>query len=255
MSGESLFNLRSKFKSKSIQTLSKIANVLQKIVVGNERWDGRQQAGRGGHQGFGDPGSHGAKAGSAGGTKTGKSVNDAPDGAKKANEGCDASGGGEPGHTLFGAAHLFGGGKLHADGDGLHAFELWGRGIAGAGELALQFAVAGSVDVGEGRASGNQALRIGHAFGGPEDSEELVTFSTDAAKQADLLENERPGNQREEEKKAKNAACDPASLRENIENVADVECGQQENNVSPSWKRNFYQHEQRSTRVERGQKK
>jgi hypothetical protein len=118
----------------------------------------------------------------------------------------------------------------------------------------LKFAVTSSIDVGKGRARGNQALRIGDAFGGPEDSEELRAFAADASKNAELLENERPGDQREEEKHQEDETCDPAGLRENIEDVADEDGGEQKNGVSPSRKQKFYRQKQRNTGVEHGQK-
>jgi hypothetical protein len=72
---------------------------------------------------------------------------------------------------------------LHADGDRLKRFEFGGRGIAGAGELGLKFAIAGSVDVGEGRAGRDESLRIGDALGGAKDFEELVALATDASEE------------------------------------------------------------------------
>jgi hypothetical protein len=79
-----------------------------------------------------------------------RGVDDAPDGAEEADERRDAGGGREPGHAFFGAANFFGGGELHANGDGLHGFEFNGRRVAGAGDLGLEFTIAGGVDVGEG---------------------------------------------------------------------------------------------------------
>ena len=76
---------------------------------------------------------------------------------------------------------------------------LGGRGIAGGGDLRLEFAIAGGVDVGEGRAGGDESLRIGDALGGAEDFQELIAFAADAAEEAGLLENERPGDERGEE--------------------------------------------------------
>jgi hypothetical protein len=90
------------------------------------------------------------------------------------------------------------------------------RGVAGA-HLRLQFAVAGGVNVGEGRAGGDESLGIGDAFGGAEDFEELVALTADAAEEAEFLEDERPGNEREEEEDAEDGAGDPAGLGENVE--------------------------------------
>src|SRR5208282_5749975 len=203
------------------QTLRQIANVLQEVVIGDEGRNGGEQAGGGGDEGFGDAGSNRTEAGSAGGAEAGEGVNDAPNGAEEADERSDARSGGQPGHSFFDAANFFGRSELHGDRDGLEALELLRRGIAGAGDLRLQFAVAGRVDVGKGRARGDEALRIGDAFGGAEESEELAAFAADASKNAEFLENERPGNQREEEKHQEDGASDPAGLRKNVENVAD----------------------------------
>jgi hypothetical protein len=97
-------------------------------------------------------------------------------------------------------------------------------------------------------------LRIGDTLGGPEDSEELVAFAADASKDAELLENERPGDQREEQKQHEDETSDPAGLRENIEDVADEDGGEQKNGVSPSRKLDFYRQKQRNTGVEHGQR-
>ena len=118
----------------------------------------------------------------------------------------------------------------------------------------MKFAITSGIDVGKGRARGDETLRIGDAFGGPEDSEELVAFAADASKDAELLENERPGDQREEEKQQEDETSDPAGLRENIEDVADEDGGEQKNGVSPSRKQKFYRQKQRNTGVEHGQK-
>lgn len=58
--------------------------------------------------------------------------------------------------------------------------------------MGLEFTIAGSVDVGEGRAGGDEALRVGDAFGGAEDFEELVALATDAPEEPDFLEDEGP---------------------------------------------------------------
>jgi len=76
----------------------------------------------------------------------------------------------------------------------LHGFEFGGRGIAGAGDLGLEFAIAGGVDVGEGRAGGDESLRVGDAFCGAEDFQELIALAANAAEEAALLEDECPGD-------------------------------------------------------------
>jgi hypothetical protein len=143
---------------------------------------------------------------------------------------------------------------LHGDGDGPEAFQLLWRGIAGAGDLGLEFAIAGSIDVGERGAYVDEALWVGDAFGGAEEFEELVTLAADASKDAELLENERPGDEREEEKYSEDETSDPACLSENIEDVADENGGEQKNGVSLSGKREIYRQKQRNTGVVHGQK-
>jgi len=105
----------------------------------------------------------------------------------------------------------------------LQGFDFLRGGIGGGGDLGLEFAVAGGVDVGERRAGRDESLRIGEALGGAEDFEELVALAIDAAEETELLKDESPGDQREEEQKDEYAAGDPAGLSENIENVANDE--------------------------------
>ncbi len=254
MLGKRFFDLRGEFQGEVVQSLRQIANVLQEVVIGNKGGDGGEEPGGRGDKGFGDAGSNRAEAGSPRGAEARESVNDAPNGAKEADERSDPGSGGQPGHSFFDAANFFGRSELHGDGDGRQALQFLRRGIAGAGNLRLQFAVAGRVDVGKRRPRGDEALRIGHALGGAENSEELAAFAADASKNAELLENERPGNQREEEKHQEDGASDPAGLRKNVENVADENGGEQRNGVSPSRKLDFYRQMQRNTRVEHGQK-
>lgn len=195
ISGESFFDLGGELEGEGVETLGQIANVLEEMVVSDQGGDGGEKAGGGGDECFGDAGSDGAKAGSARGAEAGEGVDDAPDGAEEADEGSDASGGGEPGHAFFDAANFFGGGELHGDGDGPEALYLLRSGIAGAGDLRLKFTITGGVDVGERRTRGDEALRIGNAFGGAEDFQELVAFAADAPEDAEFLENERPGDE------------------------------------------------------------
>ena len=168
------FDLGGEFQSERVETLSKIANVLEKMVVGNQRWDGGEKPGGGGDEGFGNTGSNGAKAGSAGGAETGEGVDDTPDGSEQTDEGGHAGGGGEPRHAFFHAADFIGGGELHADRDGLKRFDLWMRIIAFTGDLRLKFAITGGVNVGKGRAGRDDPLRIGDALGSTKYSQELV---------------------------------------------------------------------------------
>lgn len=113
----------------------------------------------------------------------------------------------------------------------MHGFEFDGRGIAAACDLRLEFAIAGGVNVGEGRAGGNESLRVGDAFGGAEDFKELIALAANAAEEATLLENQRPRDERSEEKNDEDAASDQAGLRKNIEDVADENGVQEKMNV------------------------
>jgi len=123
----------------------------------------------------------------------------------------------------------------------LHGFEFGGRGIAGAGDLGLEFAIAGGVDVGEGRAGGDESLRIGDAFCGAEDFQELVALAANTAEEARLLEDERPGDEGREEKNAEDSTSNPAGLLENIEDVADENGVQEKKNVCLLKKEKFLQ--------------
>jgi hypothetical protein len=91
--------------------------------------------------------------------------------------------------------------------------------------LGLQFAIASGVNVGERRAGGDKALGIGDTFSGAEDFKELIALPANTAEEAEFLEDERPGNQGKEEQDAENGASDPTCLRENVEDITDVECG------------------------------
>jgi hypothetical protein len=236
---EGFFDLGGELEGEGVETLGEIANVLQKIVVGDEGGDGGEKASGRGDESFRDAGSDGAEAGGTCSAEAGEGVNDAPDGAEEADEGSDAGGGGEPGHAFLNATDFVGGSELHADGDGLQGFEFGRRRIAGAGELGLEFAIAGGVDVGERRAGGDDALRIGNALGGAEDFEELVALAPDASEEPRFLEDERPGDQGEEKQDAQDGARDPAGLRKNVEDVADDDDRKQKNNVGPSEKVKF----------------
>jgi len=114
---KSFFHLRCEFESKSVQALSEIADILQKVVVENDGGDGRAQSSRGGNERLGDAGSNSAKAGGTGAAEARKGIDDAPYGSEKADEGSHRAGGSQPGHAFFDAADLVGGGKLHADRD------------------------------------------------------------------------------------------------------------------------------------------
>ena len=124
-----------KFVGESVEAIGQVTNILEEIVVGDESRDSGEESRCGGDKSFGDTRSDGAKAGGAGGAEPGEGVNDAPNGAEKADEGSNASGGGEPGHTFFDAADFVSGCQLHADSDGLERFNFLRGRVAGAGHL------------------------------------------------------------------------------------------------------------------------
>ena len=83
---ERFFNLRGDFQRESVQALRKDANVLQKLIVEDNRGDGDKKARGGGQQSFGNARSDGAQAGGASVAQAGKGVDDAPNGAEQADE-------------------------------------------------------------------------------------------------------------------------------------------------------------------------
>jgi hypothetical protein len=106
---------------------------------------------------------------------------------------------------------------LHADGDGAQAFYFLWRGIAGVvGDLALQFAITGGIDFRKWRTGGDESLRIGYAFCGAEDFQELIAFAADAAEEAELLEDESPGDEREEQENSENDAGNQACFVKDV---------------------------------------
>src|SRR6267143_2576627 len=199
---KSFFDLGLDFQSKGVQPLGEVANFLQKMVVEDHRWDGSEKTRGGGDQRLGDARSDCAQTGGAGAAQAGKRVDDAPHGSEQTDEGGHRTGCRQPGHAFFDAAHFIGGGKLHADGDGLQAFQLgWMRVARGGAHLALQFAVARRIDGSKRRARRCQGLRVRYASGGAKNAQELVALAADASEEAKLLENHGPGNNREQKKK------------------------------------------------------
>jgi hypothetical protein len=198
MSAKGFFDLGGELEGEGVQTLCQITNILQKIVIGDEGRDGSKEASRCGDEGFRNTRSNGAQAGRAGGAEAGKRVDDAPHGAEQADKGRDASGRCKPRHAFFRATHFFGRCELHAYGDRLDAFHLLWRRRSGIGDLALQFAVAGGVDIGKGRAGGDESLGICDTLCGAKDSQELIALARNASEQTQFLKNEGPGDQREE---------------------------------------------------------
>ena len=74
-------------------------------------------------------------------------------------------------------------------------------------------------------------MRIGDAFCGAKDFQELIALAPNTAEEARLLEDERPGDERREEKNAEDSASNPAGLLENIEDAADENGVQEKKNV------------------------
>ena len=86
--------------------------------------------------------------------------------------------------------------------------------IAGnAADLALQFAIARRINIGERRAAAGKGLRVCDATRGSKNTQELVTLATDAPEHPHFLQNHGPGNDGKEKQKQEDAARDPASLR------------------------------------------
>ncbi len=85
----------------------------------------------------------------------------------------------------------------------------------------MEFAIASGVDVGKGRAGGDESLGVGDALGGAEDFEELIALAANAAEEAGLLEDECPGDEGGEEQNGEYAASDPTGLRDDFKNIAD----------------------------------
>ena len=80
-----------------------------------------EKSGRRRNQGFGDAGRDRAQTRGSGGSQARKRVHHAPHRAEQADKGRDRSRGRQPGHIFFGFADFFGGGQLHAHGDGVQA--------------------------------------------------------------------------------------------------------------------------------------
>src|SRR6267378_1757214 len=226
------FNLRGDFQRKRVQSLPEIANILQKLIVKNNSRDRRGEAGGGGHQSFRDARSNRAKAGGTGAAQAGEGVNDSPDGSEQTDERSYRAGGSQPRHAFFDAANFISGSQLHADRHSLQTFQLGGMRIAGAApDLALQLAIACRVDGGKRRARRSQRLRIRYATSGAENAEKLVALPANTAEEPELLENHRPGNDREHQEKRQNSARDPAGLFEYLEQIGGKNRCEQKNDV------------------------
>jgi len=236
---KSFFDLGSNFKRKSIKALRKIPDVLQKVVVKDDRRDRDEEACGCGNKGFSDAWGDSAQAGGAGVSEAGKGVDDPPDRAEETNEWGHGAGSGQPGHSFFYAADFFRGSELHTDGDGLEAFQFSsGLRIASA-DLAQKLAIARGVDRSERRTGGSKRLRIGHAFGGAKDPKELVALAANAAKEAELLKDHGPGDDGKYSEQEQNAAGDPARLSKNVTEISDKDRGEQKNGATPQLEINF----------------
>src|SRR5882757_9030566 len=105
-------------------------------------------------------------------------------------------------------------------------------GIAcGAAYLALKLAVARGVDGGKRGACVGKGLWIRDSTGGAKNAQKLIALAANASEHAELLQNHGPGNDREKEKKRKNAPRDPARLRKDISDIGYKNSGEQKNDV------------------------
>src|SRR5260370_12868984 len=81
---KSFFDLRRHFQSKRVQPLGEIANLLQKVVVEDHRWDGGEKTSGGGDQRPGHARGDRPQTGCAGAAQAGETVDDAPPGSQQA---------------------------------------------------------------------------------------------------------------------------------------------------------------------------
>ena len=101
-------------------------------------------------------------------------------------------------------------------------------------DLALQLSITGGIDIGEGRASGRERLRIGDPTSGAEDAEELIALPANPAKQAEFLQDHSPGDYGEEKKQPQDDAGNQTRLCKNAAKVGGKSCKQEKRNVSSS---------------------
>ena len=94
--GECFFDLGADLEGEGVQALGEVADILQKLVVEDDGWDGDEKARGGGDERFRDARRYGAEAGGAGVAEAGKGVDDAPDGTEEADEGSNGASCGEP---------------------------------------------------------------------------------------------------------------------------------------------------------------
>src|SRR5882724_5268479 len=146
---EGFLDLRGDFESECVKTLRQIANVLQKLIIKDNRWDGGEKACGGGDQRFSNARRYGAQAGGASAPQTCEGVDNAPDRAEQTDERRNRASGGQPGHAFLDPANFFSGGQLHGDGNRRKALEFGSGGARR--DLALQFPVAPGINRSERR--------------------------------------------------------------------------------------------------------
>ena len=77
-------------------------------------------------------------------------------------------------------------------------------------------------------------MRIGDTSRGAKDAKELIALTAYAAKEAELLENHGPRNDRKQKKKGQNAARHQTRVLKNAAQVNQKNCCEQKNDVIPS---------------------
>lgn len=90
---------------------------------------------------------------------------------------------------------------------------MWIGGLAA--NLALQFAITGSVNRCEWGAGGSQHLWVGDATGGAENAQELIALVAYTAEHTKLLEDHSPRYNGENQKQREHAARDPPGIGQN----------------------------------------
>src|SRR6266566_775284 len=81
-----LLDLRGYFQRKGVEPLREIPNILQKLIVEDNRRNRRSKARRGGHEGLRDARRHRAKAGGSGAAKTCERIDNPPHSSKETDE-------------------------------------------------------------------------------------------------------------------------------------------------------------------------
>ena len=76
-------------------------------------------------------------------------------------------------------------------------------------------------------------MRIGNAFRGAKDAEELIALTANAAEEAEFLEDHGPGNDGEDPKQEQNSACDPAGFSKDAAKISNKNDREQENVATP----------------------